>query len=61
MSYEDARVLEAAVAVMAKALDELVSACLDETGKPKAPDRGAVMRAKSMLPPRCTHALKKAP
>lgn len=55
----DAQVLKAAVAVMSKALDDLVGACLEADGKPKAPDRGALMRARAMLPPACKHALSK--
>lgn len=61
MSTEDVKVLVAAVAVMSRALDELVGACLGDDGKPKAPDRGALMRARSMLPPACKHALQKEP
>lgn len=56
----DVRVLETAVAVVSRALDALVGACLDADGRPCAPDRGAVMRAKSILPPVCKHAFKKA-
>ncbi len=56
----DVKILEAAVAVVSRALDELVGACLDADGKPRAPDRSAVMRARSMLQPACLHALKKA-
>jgi len=59
MSAEDVKVLEVAAAVMSRALDELVGACIGDDGKPKAPDRGALMRARSMLPPACKHALKK--
>lgn len=56
----DVQVLEAAVAVVLRALDDLVGACTDADGKPCAPDHGVVMRARSMLPPACKHALKKA-
>ena len=55
---EDAMVLEAAVQVVSKALNDLVSACMDEEGKPKAPDRKALMKARAMLPPRCDKALR---
>jgi len=61
MSTDDVKVLEAAVAVMSRALNELVGACLGNDGKTKAPDRGAMMRARSMLPPVCKHALRKEP
>lgn len=56
----DVKVLEVAVAVMNRALDELVDACLGDDGKPKAPDRGALMRARAMLQPACKHTLQKS-
>ena len=59
MSAEDVKVLEAAVTVLTRALDELVGACLGDDGKPKAPDRGALMRARAMLPPAYKHTLQK--
>ncbi len=59
MSTHDVKVLEAAIAVMSHALDDLVEACLDANGKPKAPDRAALMRARSMLPPSCKFAFRK--
>jgi hypothetical protein len=59
MNEDDVRVLEVAVEVMARALDDLVGACMDDAGKPRAPDRAALMRARSMLPPACRHALPK--
>ena len=55
----DVQVLELAVAVVSRALDDFVGACTDADGKPRAPDRNAVMRARAMLPPACRHALKK--
>lgn len=61
VNNDDVAVLEAAVAVLSRALDDLAGACVDDAGKPKAPDRGALMRAKSMLPPACKHSLQKAP
>ena len=57
---DDVKVLDADVAVVSRALDDLVGACTNADGKPCTPDRGAVMRARSMLPPACKHALKKA-
>jgi len=56
----DVSVLKAAVAVVSGALDELVGECLDIDGMPKAPSPQALMRARGMLPPRCSHALAKA-
>jgi hypothetical protein len=58
-SDADLRVLQAAVAVMSRALNDLVGACLDADGKPKAPTKKDLMRARSMLPPRFAHALGK--
>jgi len=46
VNKDDVTVLEAAVAVLSRALDDLAGACIDDTGKPKAPDRGALMRAR---------------
>ena len=54
----DVRVLEAAVFVVSRALDALVGACLDGDGRPQAPSKQELMRARAMLPPRCNHALK---
>jgi hypothetical protein len=41
---------------MSTAFDNFVSACLDEKGKPKAPDYKSLMRAKGYLPPYCVNA-----
>lgn len=59
MASPDVRVLEEALRVMSRALDTLVGQCMDESGRPKAPNRGDLMRARAMLPPGCTHALSK--
>jgi hypothetical protein len=48
--------LEAALKVMTDELDSLIGACLDESGKPKAPPMRDLMRARGMLPRRCKHA-----
>lgn len=56
---EDIQVLEAAIKVLSQALNDLVDACIGEDGKPKSPERGALMKARAMLPPACKHAMKK--
>lgn len=56
-SRDDHRILEVALKVMSLALDNLVAACLDENGKPKAPDRKDLMQARSKLPAYCSHTL----
>lgn len=55
----DKQIIEIALQVMSTELDSLIAACMDESGNPKAPDRKALMRARSMLPPRFERALKK--
>ena len=52
-------IMEIALRVMAKALDELVSACLDAEGNPKTPEKRDLMRARSMLPVGCKNTLIK--
>jgi hypothetical protein len=56
----DVLVLEAAAAVVSRALNDFVGACMDPEGKPWAPTRGALMKARAMLPPTCKHALTRA-
>ena len=55
----DAQVQRTAVRVMTKALDELTSACTDEAGAPKAPDKKALMKARAMLPAWCENSMTK--
>ena len=50
----------ATVRVMTKALDELVSACTDETGAAKVPTKKEMMKAKAMLPTWCENSLVKS-
>lgn len=57
----DIKVLSLAARAVSTALDELVGACMDDFMDPKVPSRRALMHARSMLPPTCGHALKKAP
>ena len=54
-----AQVLEAALKVVSDALNDLVEACHGHDGKLKAPDKKELMRARSMLPPRCSYTLTK--
>lgn len=55
----DVQMLEAAVKVTGDALNDLLAACHGPDGEPKTPDKKEVMRARSMLPPRYSYALKK--
>ena len=41
------------------ALDQLAAACMDESDAPKAPDKKALMKARSMLPAWCVSSLTK--
>lgn len=52
-------VVLATARVMTKALDELASACMEESGAPKAPDKKALMKARAMLPSWCANSLTK--
>ena len=54
-----AQVQEAALKVVSDALNDLVEACHGHDGKLKAPDKKELMRARSMLPPRCSYTLTK--
>jgi hypothetical protein len=56
---QDQIILEEALKVMATTLDDLIEACAGEGQSTKAPDRRSIMKAKSMLPPYCRHALGK--
>lgn len=54
------QVLEAQIAVQCRALDDLVGACMDDKGNPKAPDRAALMKARAMIAPaHGRHAFRK--
>ena len=54
-----AQVLEAALKAVSDALNDLVEACHGHDGKLKTPDKRELMRARSMLPPRCSYTLTK--
>ena len=53
----DVNVLMAAVNILTAAMDDFVGACVDIGDAPKAPTRGALMKARSMLPGWCRHTL----
>lgn len=56
---QDVLVLTLSLKSLSKALDSFVSSCLNEEGKPKAPDYRAIMQAKACLPPYCDNAFQK--
>ena len=47
----DVMILEAAIKIMNRALNDLVIACLDERGQAKMPAVSAIMKARGFLPP----------
>lgn len=53
---DEAKLLEHALAVMTRAFDDFIGACMDEAGNPKAPDRRELMKARGYLPPKCTNS-----
>lgn len=59
MTDPDTKVLEATIRVLSRALDDLIGECMDDKGKPCAPDRAALMRARALLPGYCRHAFKR--
>lgn len=56
MDKDELFVVETALKVMTRALDELVGECLGEDGKPKAPSMRALMKARGYLTPSCANA-----
>lgn len=52
-------VTKVALDVVTDEFDAFVAACVGQDGQPKAPDKKALMRARSMLPPRCQMTLTK--
>lgn len=57
---DEVQILELSLRLMSNHLDELIASCIDESGKPKAPDMRSVMRARGVLPPYCAMSLSKA-
>lgn len=51
-------VIENALKVMTRALDELAGACTGTNGEPVAPARKALMKARGYLPPSSNHAFQ---
>lgn len=56
---KDIAMLKLSLEAVSKEFDRFVGACLDDAGNSVAPDRAAVMRARSCLPPYCAHAFKR--
>lgn len=52
------KILEIALNKMSLALDNVISECLDERGKPKTPDHRVIMKTRGLLPPYCTNSFK---
>jgi hypothetical protein len=50
---------EIALRKLSEAFDEFVLACMDEKGRPIAPDSRALAKARGYLPPYCKAAYKK--
>lgn len=59
MSADDTRILEEALRVMSRSLNDLVGACTGHDGKPRAPKRGTLLKAQATLPPSCSWALSR--
>lgn len=43
-------ILSIAIKCLTKEFDEFISCCIDEHGKPKAPNMGELMKAKGSIP-----------
>lgn len=56
---DDNRILKLALHETSIAMDVLIGDCMGDDGKPKAPSRKVMMRARGFLPPYCQHALAK--
>ena len=56
MSGEEPEILELALRAMSLAMDEFISACIDENGNPRAPLPGDLAKAKAFLPQYCRNA-----
>jgi hypothetical protein len=52
-------ILRLSLEAVTKSFDEFVGKCLDEDGKPKAPNIGAIMKARGCLPSYCKHSFEK--
>lgn len=59
MKLTDNKVLEIALSVLTKQLNELVADCTDEKGKVKAPSNKVLMQSKASLPSWCSESFKK--
>ena len=52
-------ILKLALIKLGEAFDDFIGECLDEDGKPKQPDYGALAKARAYLPPFCKNAYEK--
>ena len=50
-------ILELALKTLSARFDEFIGACMDADGKPVAPHKKDLMRARACLPPHCVQAL----
>ncbi len=55
-SKTESRVALAALKVVSEQFDIFIGECMDENGKPKAPDHRSLAQARGILPPYCEHA-----
>jgi hypothetical protein len=55
----DSSILRLTVIKLNNILDRLITDCLDESGKPKAPDSRLLMKTRGYLSPHCANALTK--
>lgn len=55
---DEVRLLELATKQVTDHFNEFIGACLDENGKPKAPQMKDIMKARACLPARCEHAFQ---
>lgn len=53
------QILDTALKIITKALDDLIGECTDENGQPKPPDKKTLMKAKALLPSGCKNTLVK--
>ncbi len=53
------KILQAAVKVLTRTINDLCAASIDENGKPKAPERKELMKARAMLPAGYSQSLVK--
>ena len=52
-------ILKLALIKLGESFDDFIGECMDEDGKPKAPDQQALAKARGYLPAFCENAYKK--